>query len=75
MLNLGFRVSEPKAFASFNRVNGVNYDAGNNCYYKVYATDTEALPLQMMMRKRDPYHYLNVSARCKEISQSFKPHE
>lgn len=65
-------VEEPKSFASFNKVIGVNYDAGHNSYYKVYSEANELLPLQMVMKKRDPYHYLNVNLRCSSIGYSFK---
>lgn len=61
-------MTEPKAFATFNRVIGVNYDSSRDSYYKEYSSENEVLPVQMMMVKRDPYHYLNVNTRCKELS-------
>lgn len=71
----GFLVEDPRAFVSLNRVTDVSYDVARNCYYKVYSEETDLVPMQMVMKRRDPYHYLNVNLRCKEISQSLKEGE
>lgn len=45
MQDLGFKLDGPKAFVSLNRVVEVNYDSGNNCYYKVYSEENDLVPM------------------------------
>ena len=49
------------AFVSVNRVKDVHYDSKAHAYYKVYSEENELLPLAMVMRRRDPAHYMNMN--------------
>jgi hypothetical protein len=52
---------ETQAFVSVNRVSKVPYDNKAHLHYKVYDEDSILLPLSLVMRRRDPNHYLNVN--------------
>lgn len=68
----GFKLEGATAFVSVNRVKDVNYDSKKNLYYKVYNEENELLPLAMVMRRRDPAHYMNMNQRCNSVLQSFR---
>lgn len=61
MQDEGFMCSGSTAFVSVNRLKDVHFDSKNHSYYKVYNEDSELLPLSMVMRRRDPTHYLNMN--------------
>ena len=54
-----------------NRVSKVLYDNKAHLHYKVYDEESILLPLSLVMRRRDPNHYLNVNQRCHSLLQSF----
>lgn len=58
-----------------NRVEGVQFSSeyDNHYFYKAYEEKTEILPLSLLVRRRDPHHYLNVDARCKALEHDM-PH-
>ena len=58
---------------SVNRVSKVLYDNKAHLHYKVYDEESILLPLSLVMRRRDPNHYLNVNHRCHSLLQSFQP--
>ena len=64
---------ETQAFVSVNRVSKVPYDNKAHLHYKVYDEESLLLPLSLVMRRRDPNHYLNVNQRCHSLLQSFSP--
>ena len=64
----GFLIDEAtQVYVSVNKVKQVNYDNKAHQYYKVYEEDSILLPLCLVMRRRDPNHYLNVNQRCNNI--------
>ena len=69
-----FKVDDDtQAFVSMNRVSKVLYDNKAHLHYKVYDEESILLPLSLVMRRRDPNHYLNVNQRCHSLLQSFQP--
>ena len=61
MQDEGFACTGSTAFVSINRLKDVFFDSKKHTYYKVYNEDTELIPLCMVMRRRDPTHYMNMN--------------
>jgi hypothetical protein len=61
MQDEGFACTASSAFVSLNRLKDIQFDSKNQVYYKTYVEDSENLPLAMIMRRRDPTHYLNMN--------------
>jgi hypothetical protein len=49
------------AFLSLNKVKDVHYDSKAHQFYKVFNEESELQPLALVMRRRDPQHYLNMN--------------
>lgn len=47
----------------YNRLERLEYDENLDAIYKCFDDEPQWLPLSMIMRKRDPSHYLNVNDR------------
>jgi hypothetical protein len=52
-----------------SKVLGVNYvgEFENQYFYKAYNDKLETVPLSLLVRRRDPTHYLNVDNRVRSI--------
>lgn len=61
MQDEGFACAGSTAFVSVNRLKDIQFDSKNHIYYKTYYEDSELLPLAMIMKRRDPTHYLNMN--------------
>jgi hypothetical protein len=48
---------------SYNALNACEYDENQDQVFKLYKEETVWAPLSMVMKKRDPAHYLNINAR------------
>ena len=72
MQDEGFKCTASTAFVSLNRLKDIHFDSKSHQYYKVYNEESEMLPLAMIMRRRDPTHYLNMNHRCNSLLHSFK---
>ena len=73
--DMGLYVEDCRAFASLNKVQSVQYDNTQNVFYKVFFEQTDLVPLCLVMKRRDPQHYLNVNLRCNSVLQSFRQNE
>lgn len=68
---LGFACSQqnpPKTFVSAHRLKEVRFDSKQHLYSKIYEEDYEIVPLQIIMRRRDNNHFLNVNVRCNNFA-------
>lgn len=61
----GFAVDVDKtnAFVSYNALNACEYDENQDAVFKLFKEDAVWLPLSMVMKTRDPSHYLNINGR------------
>lgn len=60
-------MSKVNVLVTCNRVEGVEFDYDQGCYYKIYKEKPDILPLSLVMRRRDPKHPLNaLSVRTSE---------
>ena len=54
---------------SCNKVQNVLYSSefDNYYFYKTYEESPEILPLSLIVRRRDPKHYLNIDTRTRSL--------
>lgn len=50
-------------FVTVCTLNCLEYDDERDELYKLYSEQSMTLPFNLVMKKRDPYHYLNVNER------------
>ena len=55
-----------------NKLQGVDFDHNNCQFFKTYEEDTLRIPLNMVVKRRDVNHYLNVNPRTSTLDQSIK---
>lgn len=48
---------------SYNALNACEYDENQDQVFKLFKEETVWAPLSVVMKKRDPAHYLNINAR------------
>jgi hypothetical protein len=54
---------EYKIIVAFTRVTDASYHYNQNYLQKNYEADCSVLPFNVLMRKRDPDHYMNINQR------------
>lgn len=56
-------IGDVNTFVTFSTIIGMEYDDQNDEVYKIYGEASSTLPFNMIMKKRDPYHFLNMNER------------
>lgn len=60
----GFKLPETfNVLVSISKVERVDFDSQRGTPYKVYEPESQLYPLSMVVRSRNPHHYLNLTQR------------